>query len=351
MNTLTGFMASFCLVLFYLCPFNAISKQSLLHFSFNNPSSPIIIVVDPGHGGKDNGCTGRNQVEKDINLQIAKELEYILERDNPNFEVILTRRTDEFISLKERVRIANDNNSSLFLSIHCNSINIASVSGSETYVAGLDMVHSKQNNHHHEGVEDFSNVSTLPHAEKMVVLKESLDLASNLANAMGHRLPYKNRGVKEAGFTVLKYLRMPGSLVEIGYLSNPIQENYIGSEAGMLEIAHSLNDGILAYLEQTVFEVNRERPLPHANANLESFNHAPHGMIYSVKLEESIDRPILYFEKKWDKLESLQIIKKGNNYIYHTGNYSTLEAAKISIGYLNNIGFNNLSVIEIPMDQ
>ncbi len=337
----------FWLLFIYICPLNAISNHSLLYFNGINPSSPIIIVIDPGHGGKDNGCLGKNQIEKDINLRVARELEYILERENPNIEVILTRRTDEFISLSERVRIANDNRASLFLSIHCNSINVASVSGSETYVAGLNMV-NHVGHHHGNTQEDLSHFTALPHAEKMVILKESLDLAASLDKSMGHRLPYKNRGVKEAGFKVLKYLKMPGSLVEVGYLSNPTQEHYIGSDTGILEIALSLNDGILNYLDQSNYEVSINYFPSEINL---SQSYSTVEMIYSVKLQESNNKPIAYFDKKWDKLESVQITKKNNIFIYHTGNYSTEEAAKLSLAYFRNLGFSNLSIISIPVDK
>lgn len=354
MSLPTWRLAILWLLFIHICPLNAGNKHSLLYFNANNPSSPIIIVIDPGHGGKDNGCLGKNQIEKNINLRVARELEYILERDNPNIEVILTRRTDEFISLTERVRIANDNRASLFISIHCNSINIPSVSGSETYVAGLDLINHDQGDHHHHHhnhgslQEDLSHLSSLPYAEKMVVMKESLDLAANLDESLGIRLPYKNRGVKEAGFKVLKYLNMPGSLVEVGYLSNPTQENYIGSDTGILEIALSLNDGIMNFLEKSNYRVTRNYFPSEINL---SQSYSSINTIFSVKLEESIDKPIAYLDRKWDKLESVQITKKGNNYIYHTGNYLTEDAAKLSLAYLRSIGFQELSIIRIDVDQ
>ena len=96
------------------------------------------IVIDPGHGGKDIGCSASYHLEKDMTLKLSQYIKDQLEDSNPSLKVKLTRNTDIFIPLHERIGIANELNADLFISIHCNSFHQEGINGSETYVLGIE---------------------------------------------------------------------------------------------------------------------------------------------------------------------------------------------------------------------
>ncbi|MFW6294134.1 MAG: N-acetylmuramoyl-L-alanine amidase [Halanaerobium sp.] len=177
-----------------------------------------LIIVDAGHGGFDPGAIGVTGLEEKIpNLAIAKEIASIL-ADNEQ-EVLLTREKDEFHSLQQRVKFANDREADLFVSIHANSFNKSQTSGVETYY--------NQN-------EDDQNRF----------------LAEKIHDKLGRGLDIFDRGIKESNFYVIKYTEMPSALVEVAFLSNPEEEKMLDSEDFQNQSASLIVEGILDYLEE-----------------------------------------------------------------------------------------------------
>ncbi|MFA5255117.1 MAG: N-acetylmuramoyl-L-alanine amidase [Candidatus Omnitrophota bacterium] len=216
------------------------------------------IVIDAGHGGKDPGAIGRRLhiKEKNLTLSIAKKLKRILE-DN-GIRVIMTRDSDEFVSLPERVRIANSSGADLFISIHINASRSRSMNGFECYYL------SEATNDNARALEAFEN-ATLKTDEGTVVehsgnldktlwdmkltenRRESAQLASDICNAVDNSLVARNRGVKTARFYVIKLTRIPSVLIEIGYLSNKFEELKLRDDGYINRVVDVIAKGILAY--------------------------------------------------------------------------------------------------------
>ncbi|MEO0097995.1 MAG: N-acetylmuramoyl-L-alanine amidase [candidate division WOR-3 bacterium] len=219
----------------------------------------LLIVLDPGHGGKDPGAIGKlGTKEKDLNLDIAKRLAKKLRQ--LGYRVLLTRETDEFVSLGERVNFANKNKADLFISIHNNaSRDNPRAIGFETYFLAegrtdLERAQALKENEalKIEGVDNsFLNddltliLSDLAQTE---FLKESEELACAIQDAADAYLGLANRGVKQAGFYVLRGALMPAVLVECGFLSNRREEKLLRQEKMRERIAEAIFRGVKNFL-------------------------------------------------------------------------------------------------------
>lgn len=229
----------------------------------------FIVVLDAGHGGKDPGKDTSNKnkkgiQEKEIALNIVLGVGEILEK-NPDIKVVYTRKTDVFIDLFKRGKIANDANADLFVSVHCNAHN-TQASGSETYVLGI---HKNNTNfevakaenevifledNHKENYEGFDPNSPESFIGLSLMQEEYLDqsikLASLIQGSFTKKLKRKNRGVKQAGFIVLHQTVMPSVLVETGFVTNTSEGKYLNSKKGQSELAKSISDAILLYKKE-----------------------------------------------------------------------------------------------------
>lgn len=240
------------------------------------------LVIDAGHGGKDPGNlgTGRYKTrEKDIALDVAKRLgDYILEQF-PEINVLYTRDTDVFIGLNERADIANSNKADLFISIHCNSINYPSARGVETFVLGLHkneenlQIAMKENSAifleddyetKYEGFDPNSPESLIALSMmQSAFLDQSLSISSYIQRQFKERVGRRDRGVKQAGFLVLRKTTMPSILIELGFLTNPEEEDFLNSESGRVYMASAILRGFKEYKDLV------EDPLPE-NQSVES---------------------------------------------------------------------------------
>ncbi len=228
---------------------------------FSQQKETFTVVLDAGHGGKDPGRPAKNYSEKDIALKIVLELGRKLE-GLQDVKVVYTRKTDVFLELKERGRIANDADADLFVSVHCNAFH-TQVDGTETYVLGL---HANQQNF--EVAKQENSVIFLednyletyegfdPNSPEAVIgltlmqeefLDQSLMLASNIQTNFKNDLKRKDRGVKQAGFVVLHQTYMPSVLIETGFITNHQEGAYLNSKAGQQKVANAIFDAIRAY--------------------------------------------------------------------------------------------------------
>lgn len=222
------------------------------------------IVIDPGHGGKDAGCSGRNSREKDIVLAIGKKIKEIANEKYPKLEIIMTRDTDEFIPLHERASIANKNKADLFVSLHCNSIGGRShVHGSETYVLGLHRaddnlrVAKRENsailyeNDYKAKYDGFDPSSAEGHILLSMFqnahLEQSINLAHLIENQLTSHAHRHSRGVKQAGFLVLRETTMPAVLVETGFLTHKKEEDFLRDIKGQRKVAQAIIMAIEEY--------------------------------------------------------------------------------------------------------
>jgi N-acetylmuramoyl-L-alanine amidase len=214
------------------------------------------IVLDPGHGGVDPGAVGPSgALEKDITLDVALRLARRLE--DHGYRVLMTRKDDRTISLRERVEFANSRPTDLFVSIHLNELPIDSVNMVETYFFGANTesrslrVAEKENSGADYTVADFNGM--IRRVSTTMKLQESRQLAraiqrSVFTNKRQLDLEVANWGVKSGPFVVLLGSEAPSALAEIGVLSHPEDERRLQSAAHREQLATFMEEGILTYL-------------------------------------------------------------------------------------------------------
>ena len=213
------------------------------------------IVIDPGHGGHDPGAKGKGVTEAELVLDVALRLERLLQKV-PGVEVILTRRTDDFIQLPERTAIANREGADLFLSIHANASTNAQAHGIETYFLNFANNQSAAAVAARENAASTQAMGGLPDFVKAIALNnkldESRDFALHVQRAMVERQKTANRllkdlGVKQAPFVVLIGANMPSVLAEMGFVTNPPEAKLLKANAYRQRIAESLFNAIRKY--------------------------------------------------------------------------------------------------------
>lgn len=221
------------------------------------------VVIDAGHGGKDPGARGTSINEKEINLSVALKLGKLIEEHHDDVRVIYTRKTDRFIELDERANIANRNKADLFISIHTNAVKRGShVQGTEIYTLGLARndenleVAMRENSaillednyqQTYEGFDPNSSESYIifefmqnKHVEQSISLASEVQKCFTSADRV-------NRGVRQAGFLVLRKTSMPSILVELGYISNREEERFMKTENGRNTLAKALYNAFTKY--------------------------------------------------------------------------------------------------------
>lgn len=243
----------------------------LITASFSANSRPQnakirVVCIDPGHGGKDPGCHGDNSKEKDVALSVGLKLGAYIEKNYPGIKVVYTRKTDVFVELNERAAIANRNNADLFICIHCNSACVRkkqangkykdlcneTADGSETYIMGLHKsegnldVARRENeaatleddyqNKYNMGLSSDEAVIILSAYQNMYLEQSSL-FAQYCQDEFRERAGRDDRGVEQAGFLVLWKTSMPSVLIETGFLTNPLEEKFLGGEDGQVHMA------------------------------------------------------------------------------------------------------------------
>ena len=226
------------------------------------------VVIDAGHGGKDPGTHGAYAREKDVVLKIAQHLGRIIKENLDDVEVIYTRDSDSFVELEQRAVLANKNNADVFVSIHANAMppGYKSVHGTETYVMGAHTLEgnlqvAKRENavilmeeNYQERYEGFDPNAPESHIlfslYQGAYLNNSLRLADKIEKQFEHRVGRRSRGVKQAGFWVLWRTSMPSVLVEVGYLTNPKEEQYLNDRLGQVYIASGIYRAIRDYKKE-----------------------------------------------------------------------------------------------------
>ncbi|WP_158563302.1 N-acetylmuramoyl-L-alanine amidase family protein [Chitinophaga silvatica] len=280
----------------------------------NNPDSPKqdrpikTIVIDAGHGGEDPGARGSYSTEKQVTLDVALKLGKILEENMPDVKVVYTRKSDRFDDVRRKAQIANDNKGELFVSIHCNSTSkIRKVTGYKTvyHKKGKKKVAVKQpiyayypsnakgtetyiwatskNNAKMESLKQNSVIVLDANSEETKQLMDDTDpetfiLLNTLRNAYFDqslrlstliedeftkvgRISRGARQRNEKGIWVLSATAMPSVLVELGFISNPEEEDYLNSDNGQQELANCIYKAIKRYREELDrFTNNRNTP-------------------------------------------------------------------------------------------
>lgn len=220
------------------------------------------VIIDAGHGGKDPGTTGTTGVyEKNINLAIALKLKELLNEKYEDINVVLTRDKDEFIDLKDRGKIANENNGNLFVSIHCNykKKEEHDKNGFEIYISDLTRTSEAEeytrteNKIFSKSKIDTSSIYWKEYTSIAVPLLQNVYFrmseyfATILELQLTQGTVLESRGVQQEGYFVLIGASMPVVLVECGFLSNVGDERYLKSQKGQNEIAKAIYKAIILY--------------------------------------------------------------------------------------------------------
>lgn len=221
-------------------------------------AAPFTVVLDPGHGGRHDGALSPDGVkEKDVALGVARALRELLEQDD-DVRVVLTREDDSHVALVDRTARANGIRADLLLSIHCNSMPTARarkrVVGIETYFLSADAsdreAHELAARENADGAAEAGPETLDPISLILQDLSRSQAhadaslLARHLHKSMVTDLDTKDRGVKQAPFVVLLGAEMPAVLVEIGFLSHPVEGKKLARQSHQQRVAAALRDGI-----------------------------------------------------------------------------------------------------------
>ena len=241
-----------------------ISLLFFLAFSVNMGGKTFTLVIDAGHGGHDAGAVGAFSKEKDINLNVALAFGRYVERNCPDVKVIYTRTTDVFVTLDGRATIANKAKADLFMSIHTNSLPNGRISrGMETYTLGMhraadNLEVAKRENQvilqekdYKETYKGFDPNS----AESYIIfefmqdnnMQKSVELAKLVQKNTCSLAGRLDKGVKQAGFLVLRATSMPSCLIELGFISTPDEESYLNSQAGIDNMARGIYNAFAQY--------------------------------------------------------------------------------------------------------
>ena len=336
------------------------------------------VVIDAGHGGKDPGCLGKYNKEKDIALNIALKTGKLISDNCPNVKVIYTRSTDVFVELYRRAKIANDNHADLFISFHCNASENKTAHGIDTWVMGLHksdanlavaraensaMLKEKDYEQNYGGFNPNSPESAVMFSlYSAAYLNNSILLADKVQKNLIATTHLRDRGVNQAGYWVLWAVSMPSILIEMGFLSNPTEEQYLSDEKNRQGIADAIYRAFASYYSQVtgnkvdVSDVatsdnkpseskNNNKTETHDNSNDNSSDNqldkeengakaiatnttpTPDGVRFMVQFM-ALPEKVSLNDKRFNNLPNVNRYYENGLWKYTAGNETTLQSAK-----------------------
>lgn len=324
------------------------------------------------------------------------ELGALLEANFPEVKVIYTRDSDVFVELNERAAIANRNNADLFICVHCNALSVSSAHGTETYVLGLHKAEhnlevAKRENasiyledDYQSNYEGYDPNSTEAHilgsTWQSAYLEQSILLAQYVQQFAKSEAFREDRGVKQAGFLVLKETAMPSVLIETGYLTNAAEDEYLASREGQEQMALSIFKAIRAYKNHmekgqstvaatnnaTVRPVAKKTPVPAPAPATKPTTKEVMAMKkdpVAVAAKKTPPPPppapktfrifLLSWPNRLDpnvgQMSLLNNVKeelKEGKYHYYLGNYTNREDAEKVLPEIKNLGFKTASIVQ-----
>ena len=220
------------------------------------------VVIDAGHGGHDPGAMGKLTQEKKLNLEVSQRLEQQIKLHHPDVKVVMTRKNDVFLTLQQRADIVNKNKADLFICIHTNAAENRNVTGTETFVLGVDKMQSNLDVAMRENAvmlleddyqttyEGFDPNSVDSYIMFELMQDQYIDQSLNFATLVQHQftdIGRSDRGVRQAGFWVLHKSACPSVLIEMGFISNINEEKYLASDKGKEDITNSIYQAFEQY--------------------------------------------------------------------------------------------------------
>ncbi len=223
----------------------------------------LVVAIDPGHGGRDPGAIGPSGTrEKDVVLGVGRKLAYLLERE-PGVRPLLIRDSDVFVPLAERREMARSERADIFISLHADAVESGGPRGSSVYTLSQTgatsqaarLLAQRENAADMIGGVSLSDKddlvrSVLVDLSRGATLEASVELAADLLTELSTVGPIHKRDVERAGFVVLQSLDMPSVLVELAFISNPVEERQLRSPDHQWKLARAIAAGVSSYAEQ-----------------------------------------------------------------------------------------------------
>lgn len=318
------------------------------------------VVIDAGHGGRDAGAVGKKSKEKDITLAVAKKTGEYIKKKYPDVKVIYTRSNDNFVELIERARIANRNNADIFISIHCNSVaKSPNTSGAETYIMGdhrnsANLAVAKRENAsilyendaqaNYDGFDPNSTEAYIAFSFIQSEFKQrSLEMAELIQNELVTKAKRGNRGVQQAGFMVLYKTAMPSVLVELGFISNPTEEQYMMSADGQDYLASAIYRAFCAYktnYEKNSVDMQQQTPTENSPAV-----DKDKGIVYKVQFaskSRKVDDP----QNVYKNLQDVDCYEHNGMFKYTAGCFADKAAADAYLKEVVSKGYTDAFVVK-----
>lgn len=335
------------------------------------------VVIDVAHGGRDVGSEAFGVKEKNVVLKVALFIEEILS-EREDIELILTRRDDAFVSLKERTEIANDTNANLFISLHSNASEDESLFGAESFVLGLprfdkdqtiaiqensvikleDNYFEKYNWFDPKSPEYYNNFRFV----KQKYLDKSQFAATLIQNNFKSNFGRKDRGVHEANFIILKDLNMPGVVVQLGYLSNFKEHYFLMLSNNQKKYAQEICNAILQFKSSKNFDIKDmeiEDVINEETKNIvenQSDTIDKNKTIYYVQIL-STRKYIVLNPENFNGLEGVSKITEDGFFKYRYGQSESLEEISEFLKKSKEKGYNDAFIVaysdgkKIPLSQ
>ena len=341
-------------------------------FQVFGQSQKFKVVLDAGHGGKDYGAVYHGNIEKNIALKTTLRVGAILEKD-PQIDVIYTRKSDVFIELQQRANIANKSKGSIFVSMHCNANKNQAASGNETYVMGIT-----RNASNLEVAKNENEVVTLetdykikydgfdPNSPESVIgisilqeehLDQSIELAGRVQEFFTKKTDNKNRGVKQAGFLVLRQITMPRVLVEMGFVSNKEEGEFLNSEEGQEKLAEAIAGAIMDYKNEFFSPSNNDnkeedkkeetivKEIPKKEVPVKTPEKiVDKGIVFKIQISAST-KELATTPSNFKGLSPISVESTGSLYKYFYASEKNYDAAKQKLEEAKQKGYSTAFIV------
>ena len=350
--------------LLFLISFLVILPPSI----FSRPDASFTIVLDAGHGGKDPGNlgTGRyNKTEKEVALAVTLKLGELIEDKLADVEVVYTRKTDTYPTLWQRVNIANGAKADLFISVHCDAFTNSNAYGCGSYIMGLDFTDEnlrmaqKENSsifleedyqEKYDGFDPNSIESVIALTlNQSVYMDKSIQIAQKIQEQFRTRVKRRDRGVRQAPYLVTSRTLMPSVLVELGFLTNHSEEDFLHSKDGQAYMASAIYRAIKEYkIEQQqskVISILKDLD-ERNNQNKQTKVTDIEGDVFELP----VYKVQIYTGLKANDLSPIEgntvsFFQEGNLYKFTIGKETTIDAARTLQNLAKKNGYNDAFVI------
>ena len=328
------------------------------------------VIIDAGHGGQDPGNLGTGRYEsreKDVALDVALKVGKYIKANFEDVEVIFTRKNDRFLELRERTALANRKKADLFISIHCDAHTNAKAHGSSTFVMGKDhsdknmRVAKKENSvifleeNYEEKYEGFDpNVPETYIALTLyqnAFLDQSISFANKVQTQFRDRVKRKDRGVKQQPLWVTSRTVMPSVLIELGFLTNHNEEDFLNSEKGQDYMASAIYRAFKAYKNEReglnqVLDIDTIAVVPEPESELEAKENK---VVFSVQIATSMETKEL-IPGNFKGVEDVKMRTESGIYKFTVGETDNYKEAVKLQKRMRKLGFKDAFVVAFVND-